>query len=364
MQSSHRASDAASTLFESTGASDASVSNRAPTSAVDRRSRRRILAAGAAFAAVGMGLGNGARAQAAQKPLRLVVGFPAGGATDVIARMIADRLRPAFPGGVIVENRVGASARLAVDFVRNAEPDGSTLLFTPDFIMTVYPHSFRRLAYDVQRDFAPLTPGSRSTLVLTAGPLMGDGVRSVADFVQWCREHPKQASYATTSPGGTPHFVGVMLSRASGVEMTAVHYKGGAPALQDLLGGQIAVSVNPLAEVLPHIRSGRLRALATTGAARSRFLPEAPTFVESGYRDLVVETWIGFFAPARTPADITARLARVIAEAATSDEVRQGMEKFAIEPYVLAPAAFAPVIRNDLEAWGPVVKASGFTADD
>ena len=116
-----------------------------------------------------MGLGNGARAQAAQKPLRIVVGFPAGGATDVIARMIADRLRPAFPGGVIVENRVGASARLAVDFVKNAEPDGSTLLFTPDFIMTVYPHSFRRLAYDAQRDFVPLTPCSRSTLVLTAG---------------------------------------------------------------------------------------------------------------------------------------------------------------------------------------------------
>ena len=327
-------------------------------------SRRRILAAGAALAASGVGIARGVSAQSAQKPLRLVVGFPAGGATDVIARMVADRLRPSFPGGVIVENRVGASARLAVDFVKNAEPDGSTLLFTPDFIMTVYPHSFKRLAYDAQRDFAPLTPSSRSTLVLTAGPLMGDGVRSVSDFVQWCRDHPKEASYATTSPGATPHFVGVMLSRASGVEMTAVHYKGGAPALQDLLGGQIAVSVNPLAEVLPYIRSGRLRALATTGATRSRFLPEAPTFVESGFRDLVVETWIGFFAPARTPADITARLARVIGEAATSDEVRQGMEKFAIEPYVLAPAAFGAVIRSDLETWGPVVKASGFTAED
>lgn len=329
------------------------------------RIRRQVLrATGAAAGGLLLSGTNRVLAQANQKPLRFIVGFPAGGATDVIARMIADRLRPAHPAGVIVENRVGASARLAVDYVKNAEPDGSVLLFTPDFVMTVYPHSFRRLGYDPQRDFAPVTPSSRSTMVLTAGPLMGDGVRSVADFVQWCREHPKQASYATTAAGATPHFLGVMLSRAAGVEMTAVHYKGGAPALQDLLGGQIAVSVNPLAEVLPYVRSGRLKALATSGAARSPWLPEVPTLVESGYKGLVVETWLGFFAPARTPAEVVARLQREVTEAAASSELRQGMEKFAIEPYTLDSAAFAAQIRSDAEAWGPVVRASGFTAED
>jgi tripartite-type tricarboxylate transporter receptor subunit TctC len=329
------------------------------------RGRRDVLRAAAGLAG-GLLLpgAHGAFAQSAQKPLRFIVGFPAGGATDVIARMIADRLRPAHPAGVIVENRVGASARLAIDFVKGADPDGSTLLFTPDFVMTVYPHSFRRLNYDPQRDFAPVTPSSRSTMVLTAGSLMGDGVRSVSDFVQWCREHPKQASYATTGAGATPHFLGVMLSKASGVEMTAVHYKGGAPALQDLLGGQIAVSVNPLAEVLPHVRSGRLKALATSGSARSPWLPEVPTLVESGFKGLVVETWLGFFAPARTPPEIVARLQREVVEAAASDELRQGMEKFAIEPYTLDSAAFARQIRADTEAWGPVVRASGFTAED
>ncbi len=324
-----------------------------------------------AFTAAGLGMAAGLLvrpgpllAQSTQKPLRIVVGFPAGGGTDVLARMVADRLRPTYTGGVIVENRVGASGRLAVEYVKNAEPDGSVLLFTPDFIMTVYPHSFRHLAYDPLRDFAPVGTLSKSTLVLAAGPQMGDSVRSVSDFVGWCQANPKLASYATTSPGGTPHFVGVMLSRASGVAMTAVHYKGGAPALQDLLGGQIAVSVNPLSEVLPYIRAGRLRALAITSAHRSRYLPDTPTMVESGYKDLVAEAWLGFFAPARAPADVLARLNRAIAEAAASDDLRQGMDKFAVEPFVQSSAEFSALVRTDTEAWAPVVKASGFTAED
>ena len=164
--------------------------------------------------------------------LRIIVGFPPGGGTDVIARIVADKLRVPFASAVIVENKPGAAARASVDFVKNAEPDGRTLLFTPDFPITVYPHSFRTLSYDPLRDLVPVAPGAKSMLSYNIGPAVPASVTSLDGFVQWCKQNPAGASYATTAAGGTPHFVGVMLANAAGVKMTPVHYRGGAPALQ------------------------------------------------------------------------------------------------------------------------------------
>jgi len=291
------------------------------------------------------------------------VPFPAGGGTDVLARVIADRLRGPL-GSVIVDNRVGASGRIGVEAVKNAEPDGATLLFTPDFLLTVFPHSFRNLAYNPLTDFAPVAIVARSALALSAGPALPAEVATVAQYLDWARQNAKQAFFATTSPGGTPHFVGVMLSRASGVALSPVHYKGGAPALQDLLGGQIPASVNPIGEVLPHVKSGRIRVLATTGGARSRYLPEVPTFAESGFRDIVAEAWLGFLAPARTPAATVARLAAAIGEAARAPETADNLHKFAMDSAGSTPESFAATLRADLDKWGPIVKASGFTAED
>ena len=328
------------------------------------QSRRRFLAASAAGLATTLsGLSPQAFAQQG-KTVRIVVGFPAGGGTDVIARLIAEKLRGSYAPAVIVENRVGAAGRIGIDYVKNSDPDGNTMLFTPDFLMTVYPHSFRKLGYDPLRDFTPVATCAKSMLTITAGPGLPSNVNTVPEFVQWCKANPKQASYATTSAGATPHFVGVMLSKATGVDMTAVHYKGGAPALQDLLGGQIPVSMNPVGEVLPYVKSGKIRVLAVTGAKRSMFLPDVPNMVESGYRDIVVEAWLGFFVPSRTPADAVSRLAMAIGEAARSDEVSQSFLKFGNEVSVTTGANFVSLVRSDIERWGPVVKASGFTAED
>ena len=169
----------------------------------------------------------------------------------------------------IVENRVGAAGRLAVEYVKNAEADGSVMLFTPDFLMTVYPHSFRSLNYDPVRDFTPAATVAKSALCLNIGPAVPAEVKTLADFVQWCKANPKTATYGTTAAGGTPHFAGLMLSQASKVEMTPVHYKGGAPALQDLIGGHVSSSVNPVSEALPFVKAGNIRTLAVTSAGRS-----------------------------------------------------------------------------------------------
>jgi tripartite-type tricarboxylate transporter receptor subunit TctC len=326
--------------------------------------RRHLLAASAAgLVASTAGLIPRVLAQAIKKPVHVIVGFPAGGGTDMIARILADRLRGPYASTMLVENKPGAAARLAVEYVKNAEPDGSVMLFTPDFPLTVYPHSFRSLNYDPLRDFIAVSPAAKSMLTYNIGPAVPDSVKNLADFAQWCKANPGKASYGTTSAGGTPHFVGMMLANEAGVPMTAVHYRGGAPALQDLLGGHVPASINPVSESLPFARSGALRTLAVTGAQRSSFLPDVPTMTEAGYR-IVVDSWLGVFVPAKTPADIVNALSAAIAEAVKSAPMAESLAKIGNDPAFQTPAEFAAVVKADVARWAPVVKASGFVAED
>src|ERR1700683_4036155 len=241
--------------------------------------RRQAL--GGAAGAITAAAARRARAQVIDKVVHVIVGFPAGGGTDITARVLADALQGAFAKTLIVEDKPGASARLAVEYVKNAQPDGSVMLFTPDFPMTLYPWSFKSLNYDPAKDFIAAAAASKSMLTFVVGPAVPADVKTLAGFVQWCKANPAQANFATTSAGGTPHFTGVMLARAAGVAMTPVHYRGGAPAIQDLIGGHVAASVNPVSEVITYAKSGPVRALAVTGAARSPFLPDVPTMREA-----------------------------------------------------------------------------------
>jgi tripartite-type tricarboxylate transporter receptor subunit TctC len=326
--------------------------------------RRHLLAASAAGLLVSAaGFVPRASAQAVKRPVHIIVGFPAGGGTDVIARILADRLRGPYAATVLVENKPGAAARLAVEYVKNADPDGSVMLFTPDFPITVYPHSFRSLNYDPLRDFTAVSPAARSMLTYNIGPAVPDSVKTLSDFVAWCKANPGKASYGTTAAGGTPHFVGVMLANEAGVPMTPVHYRGGAPALQDLLGGHVAASVNPISEILPSAKSGTLRVLAVSGARRSSFLPEVPTMTEAGY-NVVVESWLGVFVPAKTPADTVAALSAAIADAVKSPQMAESLAKIGNLPAFQTPAEFAAVVKADVARWAPIVKASGFVAED
>ena len=219
--------------------------------------RRYVLAAGAAgILSAATGIVPQARAQTVKKPVHVIVGFPAGGGTDIIARILADRLRGTYASTVLVENKPGAAARLSVEYVKNAEPDGSVMLFTPDFPITVYPHSFRSLNYDPLRDFTPVAPAARSMLTYNVGAGVPESVKTLAEFVAWCKANPAKASYGTTAAGGTPHFVGVMLANEAGIPMIPVHYRGGAPALQDLVGGHVSASINPISESMAFAKAG------------------------------------------------------------------------------------------------------------
>jgi tripartite-type tricarboxylate transporter receptor subunit TctC len=323
--------------------------------------RRRILASSAAL--LPAAFIARASAEVLRKPVQIIVGFPAGGGTDVIARIIADRLRGAYAASVIVENKPGAAARISVEYVKSAEPDGSVMLFTPDFPITVYPHSFRSLSYDPLRDLIAVAPTTRSMLTYNIGPMVPESVKTLGDFISWCKANPDNAIYATTSAGGTPHFVGLMVANAARVKMTPVHYRGGAPALQDLIGGHVPASVNPISESLPFARSHAVRVLAVTGPERSRFLPDVPTMRESGY-DVVVDSWLGVFLPPKTPAEVVTALSAALHDAVKSKEMVDALDKVGNEPTFETPAKFAEIVKADIDRWGPVVKQSGFVADE
>lgn len=325
--------------------------------------RRFVTASATALASAAAGLTPRAFAQALQKTARIVVGFPPGGSSDVVARLIADRMRGGYAPAVIVENRPGAGGRIALDHLKQAESDGSAMVQTPASMIVIYPHIYKKLAYDPLVDFAPVTRVCTFVFAVSVGPAVPDSVKTVADLVQWLKANPKQASYGSPAAGSVPHFTGVLLGRAAGVELTHVAFKGGAPAIQDLIGGQIPMSINVLSEALPQHKAGKLRILATTGPKRSPYLPEAPTLKESGF-NLEATEWFGIFVPARTSPDTVAKLNAAIREALKSKEVTEGFAKFAFEPAGESPVEFATLVKSEHERWGPIVKSTGFTAED
>src|ERR1700686_158865 len=326
-------------------------------------SRRRMIATSALGALAFGGVIPRALAQATDKLVRMIVGFPAGGGTDITARVLAEALHGTYASNIIVENKAGASARLAVEYVKNASADGSVMLFTPDFPMTLYPFSFKSLNYDPIKDFIAVGPAAKGMLTFNVGPAVPETVKTLADFVGWCKANPTKANYATTSAGATPHFTGVMLAREAGVAMTPVHYRGGPPAIEDLLGGHIPASVNPVSEVIAYAKSDSIRILAVTGAERSAFLPDVPTMKQAGY-NVVVESLTGVFLPAKTPDAVVGALSAAMRKATQSQTMIDSLAKFGTEPAFLTPGEFSAWIKAEIARWGPVVQESGFVAID
>lgn len=322
--------------------------------------RRQILGGSAGgLAAIRLAVSGQAHAQVGRKLVRIVVGFPAGGSTDVLARILAERLRLTHASTVMVENKPGASARLAVEHVKNAEPDGSVLLFTPEGPIAVFPHSFRKLSYDPLGDLVPVAPMVKTMLAFNIGSVVPESVQSLPDFLQWCNANPNHATVATV-PGSPPHFVAFMLASSAGVQIVHVPYRGGTAALQDLLGAHIAGVITLISDALP-LANSAARTLAVSGSQRSRFLPDVPTMRELGY-DIAVEPWIGIFAPAKLAAETLHMLNAAIGEAVNSPEMIEQLVKFGVDPMFQGPDEFASTVKASIDRWGPVVKASGFVA--
>lgn len=294
----------------------------------------------------------------------IVSGFPAGGMGDYVARPLAERLRGRYAANILVDSRVGAGGRIAVEYVRRAAPDGLTILQIPSSPMVLYPHIYKKLNYDALADFIPITSTVTYAFSFTAGPGLPAEIKTVAEYVQWAKANPKLASYGIPAAGSALHFAGMLLQRAANFEFTSVAYRGGAPLLQDVMGGQVPVSFNVIGEVLPHIRSGKLRSLAVTSAERSVFLPAVPTLVEQGYRDIAIQEWLGWFLPAKTPAETVNRLNMLVREGLAAPDVVDSLAKNGLQALHHSPEDFARVVRQDHARWALLARSTGFTAEE
>jgi tripartite-type tricarboxylate transporter receptor subunit TctC len=330
--------------------------------AFGRVSRRVFLRAGVAALAVAPGLR--AMAQPKIKLATITTGFAPGGSSDVTARILADYLRGKYAEVVMVESKVGASGRLAVEHVKAAPANGSSLLVSPSGMMVLFPHIYKNLRYDPLNDFAPVTSLAKFPFVLTISTMVPAEVRSLQDFIAWCKANPKQASFGSPGAGTSAHFSGIMLGRRAEMEFTHVAYRGMAPLVQDLMGGQIASGVLTPADALPLIASGKLRLLASTGTARSRFMPDVPTYTELGFPDIVLEESYSLYAPAGVAPETVAQLASLAHQMLALPDTQARFMQMGLEVAPMQPSAFKASLKALHDRWGGIVRASGFTPSD
>lgn len=303
-------------------------------------------------------------ARAQGQPPRILVGFPAGGSVDATARRFADFARGKIADTVLVEQKVGAGGRIAIAGLKDAAPDGQTLLISPSSMFTIYPHAYRKLAYNPAVDVVAVAPLALSTCGFGVGPMVPAGVKTLAQFADWAKANADKAAYASPAAGAMPHFLGNQFERAAGLKLTHVPYRGAAPGMQDLMGGQIPSGCFSIGDFLPHLASGRVRLLGVTDKARSRFAPDVATFEEQGFKGIVGVESYGLFVPAKTPQAVIDKLADAARAAVREPVVVEALAKLGFEPLSLPPADYAKRLAAEREYWGPVVKASGFSSDD
>jgi tripartite-type tricarboxylate transporter receptor subunit TctC len=294
------------------------------------------------------------------KPVRLILPFPAGGGSDLIARVVAQKLTAALGQSVLVDNRAGASGNIAAELVAKSPPDGYTLLFG-NSSLSISPAVFQKLSYDPVKDFTAISMASSYPFTLTAHPSLP--VRNVRELVALAKAKPDALAYASAGGGTMSHMAMELLRVRTGIKVQHLPYKGAAPASISLLSGesQIAFLVMPVAA--PHIKIGKLRGLGVAGPVRSPAAPEVPTMEEAGVKDNVAMQWNGFFAPARTPQPVLDRLYREVAKAVHLPDVKQRFDAEGATPVGSTPAEFAAFFRSEAEKWAEVAKRSGTKLD-
>jgi tripartite-type tricarboxylate transporter receptor subunit TctC len=316
----------------------------------------------AALAAVLALIAAGAAAQNyPTKPIRLVVPFPPGGTTDILAREVGQRLSASLGQTVVIDNRPGAGGNIGAELVAKSAPDGYTLLMCTVSTHAINPNLYAKLPYDHVADFAPVILVASVPNVLEVTPSLP--VNSVADLIKLAKEKPGQINFASSGSGTSIHLSGELFKTMAGVDMTHVPYKGSAPALTDLIGGQVQVMFNNLPSSLPQIKAGKLRAIAVTSAQRAPALPNVPTIAESGLPGFEATSWFGVVAPAGTPPAIVARLNADMNQWLQTPEAREKLLAQGAAAAGGSPEQFAAYIRAETEKWAKVVKASGAKVD-
>jgi tripartite-type tricarboxylate transporter receptor subunit TctC len=289
------------------------------------------------------------------KPIRLIVPFVPGGVTDSSGRLIADVLGKRLGQQVIVDNKPGASGNIGTAQAAQAPADGYTLLLAFDGTMVINPHVFAKVPFDTLKDFAPVGKIGNATLILVANPAVP--AKTLQEVIALSRTKP--LAYGTSGIGGTPHIAGEMLAQRTGAKLEHVPYKGGGQAMTDVMGGAIPLVYTAVAGAHGHVKAGKLKAIAVSGAKRSSSLPDVPTFAEAGVPDFVVDSWVGILAPAATPPAVLARLNTELNAVLNDPVVRERLATLGIEPTPGTPEQFRQAMQADLAAYGPIVKNAG-----
>jgi len=294
------------------------------------------------------------------KPVRLVVGFAAGGSVDLVARLIAERLSPRLGQPVLVENKPGGFVRVAIDAVRSATPDGTTLLLTSSTPLVVTPHAYVKMPYDAQRDLVAVARLVNGQQGFALGPM--SGVRSWPEYVKWVKANPDKAFFASSGVGSMGHLVGVVLANTSGLRLEHVAYKGSGNYNAELMGGTVSAGISGIADAAEFHRTGKLRIVATSGAERSRALPDVPTFQELGV-PMDLSLWYGVFAPAGTPNAIVERLGRELAAIVGAPDLTERFVNLGLDPAAAGAKVAAETLAADYARWRPIVQQAGFRLD-
>ncbi|MDR6520752.1 tripartite-type tricarboxylate transporter receptor subunit TctC [Variovorax paradoxus] len=323
-------------------------------------SRRRLLALATALLCSAALPARAETAAWPSKPIKLVVGYAAGGATDVVARLVAVRLGEQLGQPVLVDNRTGANSNVGAEAVARAPADGYTL-YVYTIANTINASLYARLGYDPVKDFEPVGLIAKIPNILVVNPKLP--IRSVADYLRFAKEQPDGITFASSGSGSSIHLSGEMFKMKAGLKMLHVPYRGSAPAITDLLGGQVQSMFDNMPSALPHVQGGRLRAIAITSAQRSPLLPDVPTVAESGYPGFDVQSWFGLAAPAGTPHPVIERLNAALDKVMAAPEVRQRLRDLGATPEAGTPEQMRALAAAEIKRWREVVKASGAKAE-
>jgi tripartite-type tricarboxylate transporter receptor subunit TctC len=314
-----------------------------------------------ACAALAFAAAAGAQINTAHGPLKLIVGYPAGGSADVQARTLADKLSAELGTTVVVDNRTGAGGAIAADYVRTAPADGLTVLLANMHMMVMLPLTTKSVRYDPIKDFKPV-----GRIVSFYEGIAVPAELQARDVKQWldiAAKDPKKANYGVPAPGSVAQFIGYRLGSDAKAGLVAAPYRGAAPLVQDLLGNQISAGIVPIADLVAHQQSGKLRVLAVNGAKRAALLPDVPTLKELGQPHFDNLEWTGLFVPAGTPRPIVDQLHAALGKALANKDVQERLLKLSSDPNPSTPEELSALIADDIKRWGPVVKASGFTSE-
>ena len=296
------------------------------------------------------------------KPVRIIVAFPPGGGTDIVARVVGQKLAEGWNQAVVVENRAGASGTIGTESAARAEPDGHTLFMATMGNMTANQHLYPKMAVDPLRAFAPITKVVDVHFVFLANPALA--ANSVGELIELAKRRPGDIAYSSSGPGGAPHLAMELFKRQANVDLIHIPYKGSSPSISDLIGGRVMLSMDSLVQSFPHLKAKRLKALAVLGPRRAALLPEVPTIAESGLPGYALTNWFGLLAPAATPKETVLKIHADVIRVLRDPEVKKRITDLGADVVGNSPEEFGAAMRAESAQWAEIIKAANIRAEE